>query len=527
MATYSDFVYSSAREVFYVIFRHKWKIILVFLLTVALVTLVTFMLPETYESRAGLLLRFGKENLPAVLDDEVTTLVDVTNDRTNELNAVMAVLTSYELAEQVVDAIGEGWILDRPDLRFEPLEIEKPDYDHPIKQLSRMGKKLMKTVLITLRLREELTTHQEAIKTVMDNFQTRVEKQNNVINLVYEAGYGPIAKAVLDHYITFYKKKHIEIFSDSMPQPEFYRTQAENLKKELTEWENTVDAYRKENRLANIERQKNVLIDRISELEAELNSVKAEARGLKAMVDTLDATARKLPRTHELARTSGLPNMAVNDYKETLKELKLEEKDLASRFPDTHRPLARLRKQIADVGRMLAGEREYRTEVTVGIDANREDLINRFQQETANYNAVLARITGLEEELVKDKEELDQVASHEMTLLQLERERDLVEKEYREYINNLQRSVISKTMDDADYSNITVAQQASAPLDPVRPNKVRNVALGILLGLFGGIAFAFLMEFLDDTLNTIEDAERKLGVPVLASMSEKDYKACI
>jgi capsular polysaccharide biosynthesis protein len=41
--------------------------------------------------------------------------------------------------------------------------------------------------------------------------------------------------------------------------------------------------------------------------------------------------------------------------------------------------------------------------------------------------------------------------------------------------------------------------------------------LGLFLGAFGGLGLAFFLEYLDDSLETIEDVEEKLQLPVLAS----------
>ena len=44
------------------------------------------------------------------------------------------------------------------------------------------------------------------------------------------------------------------------------------------------------------------------------------------------------------------------------------------------------------------------------------------------------------------------------------------------------------------------------------------VIAGALLGLVVGVALAFLLDYLDDTLETVEDVDRYLGLPVLGSI---------
>ena len=60
---------------------------------------------------------------------------------------------------------------------------------------------------------------------------------------------------------------------------------------------------------------------------------------------------------------------------------------------------------------------------------------------------------------------------------------------------------------------------------PVKPNKMLNIAIAFVVGLMTSIGLAFLLEYLDKTIKTDQDVARKLGLPVLGSISvmkEKD-----
>lgn len=62
-----------------------------------------------------------------------------------------------------------------------------------------------------------------------------------------------------------------------------------------------------------------------------------------------------------------------------------------------------------------------------------------------------------------------------------------------------------------------VVDAAIASDYPVRPNKRVIVGAAFLLSLIAGIAIAFLLERLDTSVRSAEDAERKLGLPMLAA----------
>jgi capsular polysaccharide biosynthesis protein len=66
----------------------------------------------------------------------------------------------------------------------------------------------------------------------------------------------------------------------------------------------------------------------------------------------------------------------------------------------------------------------------------------------------------------------------------------------------------------------TVWEPAVTPNDPVSPNPARNILLGLVLGLMLGVGLAFLLEYLDDTWHSAEEAELLSGVPTLGAIPE-------
>ena len=61
----------SLRDFLYILFRHKWKVILFFLAVMVTVTLGTFLVAEIYRAEAKLMVRIGRENVS--LDPTATT----------------------------------------------------------------------------------------------------------------------------------------------------------------------------------------------------------------------------------------------------------------------------------------------------------------------------------------------------------------------------------------------------------------------------------------------------------------------
>ena len=67
-----------------------------------------------------------------------------------------------------------------------------------------------------------------------------------------------------------------------------------------------------------------------------------------------------------------------------------------------------------------------------------------------------------------------------------------------------------------DTNNVRIIEGAAVPRAPVRPQKTRNLVVGVILGPGLGVATALVLEHLDDTVRSPQQVERVTGVPVLA-----------
>lgn len=88
-----------------------------------------------------------------------------------------------------------------------------------------------------------------------------------------------------------------------------------------------------------------------------------------------------------------------------------------------------------------------------------------------------------------------------------------------EAIANEVAQVVSEFIaDKMDQIPPTTIEYGSADGKPVSPNKMKNTALGIVLGAFLAMAIVVISYLLNDTIMTAEDVEKKLGMVVLASL---------
>ena len=92
------------REHLSVIFRRRRQILWVFLGIVAATALVSFLVPPTYDAESTLLLKAGREY--ADPSELMATAQGPTWDRRDLLNSEINILTSHEVLQETVAAVG-------------------------------------------------------------------------------------------------------------------------------------------------------------------------------------------------------------------------------------------------------------------------------------------------------------------------------------------------------------------------------------------------------------------------------------
>jgi len=71
-------------------------------------------------------------------------------------------------------------------------------------------------------------------------------------------------------------------------------------------------------------------------------------------------------------------------------------------------------------------------------------------------------------------------------------------------------------------NNVRIMDYAKTPQSPIKPRKKLNAMLGLLVGLMLGGGLAFLLEYLDTSVRTIEDVKKHFSWPVLGVIPRFD-----
>jgi succinoglycan biosynthesis transport protein ExoP len=162
---------------------------------------------------------------------------------------------------------------------------------------------------------------------------------------------------------------------------------------------------------------------------------------------------------------------------------------------------------------------------TAQLELTAEAEIAQAQFELTSLKETMGRREKERAELLKSMEtyrrRLSLAPALEQELLALTRERTAIQTQY-DNINqrkfNAQISMNAVT--DKKNETYRILDKANLPGKPVPPTRLQLVLIGIALGLFAGLAAAFVREYFEPSLANEEEAAAVLQIPILVSIPD-------
>jgi capsular exopolysaccharide synthesis family protein len=149
-----------------------------------------------------------------------------------------------------------------------------------------------------------------------------------------------------------------------------------------------------------------------------------------------------------------------------------------------------------------------------GLEAELEkapsEIVTAIQRK---YEAALARENLLRRSYEQQKGTTTQQTKDQIDLLAMSQELET----NRQILNTLLQRQREFQVTNGDRSNeVSIATYSRLPRVPIGPQRFRNIFVAFLLSLVAGIGLAFLLDFLDDTVKSVDDVDRYLHLPALA-----------
>lgn len=503
----------AVHDVLQTVFRHRRKMSFVFFMVSIPVMVWTLLATEIYQSEAEVIVRPGREYLP--LDPTALDSALPSPEFFEIVNAEKAVITSKHVMGNVVDVLGLEMVL----------RSAHPSWTSKAKKWIGFGaaggaakKDAGKSAEVLA-----LEAQDKGMRKISDGLGVHAE--GSTISLTFNSDDPDVAQTVLDTVVSEYLARHIEIF-ESKASPDFLKGRLSELADELERCEILLAEYRNDNDLAGLESEKQSLILAVSKLEGEISNTRALENSTKEQLAVFEEAIENRSERVEISKVTGTQDSVSDFLRQRLLELRLREKEFEALYNDSYRPLVDLRVQIANVEVTITEQEERNQETTVGLDATYTSLRSKID----NANSALAGHIALREtkehEIVGLRERLRTMASHEMMISRLRRNVMTSEQAYLEYKASLTHAEANAALDQAQLSNVVVAQEATRPVRPIKPQKTRNFALAIFAGLLAAIALVCFLDYTDDTFKNQVDVETFLQIPVLATISEEEFRSC-
>jgi uncharacterized protein involved in exopolysaccharide biosynthesis len=498
----------SLREPLNILFKRKNVIIAFFLVVVLTVGVGSFLVTPTYEAKAQVLVKIGRDNILVSSMGERYPFVNLEQEQI--INSEVEILKSKALSETVIQTLG-GPIAVFPSLKTAD---SKNSFKRLLKSLWPFsGKQESPAELENKRLYTALEMFQKAL--TIEGI-----KKSNAIFIYFSHKDPKMAAIVANKLAEAYIDYHLSL-PKSEKSYEFFKNQTNMLNKQLSETEKKLEGLKNAYKISNFDEQKSLQIRQKSDLQAALNralSEEVETRNRISMLkQQLGATPQNIPQRSEI--DSNLQLMSTLQAR--LVELELREKDLRSKYTDDSRLVKSVEEEIRVVRKKISEQQGLQfSRNTSGTNPTFQHLQQELMRQESEYRAIQGKTDAIQNQLKVCESELLAMDQVEFSFKELERKAELERKNYALYVAKLEESRISGAMSSEKISNVTLVEAAYAPLVPKNPKPTINILLSMVIGLFGGLGLAFLTERINGKIDNPEQIERILKVPVLTSIPE-------
>lgn len=233
----------------------------------------------------------------------------------------------------------------------------------------------------------------------------------------------------------------------------------------------------------------------------EINSALALAHAQRLSREALDAQAREVG-------VSALPmvidNQLIQELRQQYVQLVSQYEEKLVVFKPDYPEARRLKARLDDVAARIRGEEDR---IQGGI--RNDYLVALKNEESLRRQADLAKASALE---LNDR-------ATQYKILQREVETN---KEIHQSL--LQRGKEIDATVGSDISNIQVVDYALLPVKADKPRVRFSLMLALGIGLLLGVAAAFLLEFLDNTIKSIDEMSDRFGISILGVLPEAEKK---
>jgi tyrosine-protein kinase Etk/Wzc len=463
--------------------RRKLLAILVFSAAIALTLLVTARTKPLYE--AGATLMVESDNNRSILGDSKAGALFGFNSP--HIANHVELLRSRGLAQRVVARL--------PDSILAQLQSYRPYPSYPAPDAAQLLQALV---------------------------SARPLRETDIVQLRITAPSAVLATTLANLYADAYQDYNLDLSrTDVSAIRRFIEGQLALIGMRLDSAEESLERFKRRNRMINLDAETKALIDQQSDLATLHQQTLTQTQGDAAQLDHVRGLIEREAQG-ATAKLEDISSPLVANLKATLDQLEVEHANLLIRMgtplggmsPYSAR-MQNLSKQIADTRERLVRESGNLVSGQAFIDpvGRLKDLYQTALTLETGLAASRTRAGVLEQALAENDARLTRLPRTERVLARLTREVETDRRVYSLLSEHYEEARIQEVGRIPSVRIVDAAQGARK----TRPNVPSNLMLGFVLALLLASASAFAVDYLDTSVHTPQELERH-GFSVLASI---------
>jgi succinoglycan biosynthesis transport protein ExoP len=299
-----------------------------------------------------------------------------------------------------------------------------------------------------------------------------------------------IAADVVDNVAQVFIQRNFENKTESYTNTSnWLERSTRELKAKVEQSELALADYSRDNNIYSTEGKENLAIDKLSRLHDQATRAETD-RILKQSLyeEVLAGRADKLPEAFVEARTAEL--------QKRLGDLTVQAAQMDATYGPKNPRVIELKQQIVAIQQQ--------------VDESRYRLGDKLK---ADYERAVRDEASLKAALDRAKAE---AAQQNQAAIQYSLIKQDVETAKQLYTDFLQKTNQAKIQEHEQHNNLKMIDPPQVPRSPLGPNRARVILIGFFLSLVAGLGLALLLEYLDNTVKTVEDIARYAQLPALS-----------
>jgi polysaccharide biosynthesis transport protein len=507
-------------------YEGKWIILSIFVVVVSATGFYTMQQDDIYQSRATIRLNRSMDPLNQTSVQQLgaedlgfgSERIIANEIRVLRSEAVLNRITS-KLLEEAPQNRAQADTLPIMKAQSRPTTIRK------IARKLGLEDFFISVGLARLDTSSRLASHEVIASRVRGQLRAEREGYLDMITVIVVSTSPTEAARIANLAVEAYQERNLESARENiLTVKDFLESQLESKRDSLKRVEVDVRNFKQTHGIVSLPQESQSMISQLSQFEAQRDQAKIELEAGNKVLSELKLRIGEL-EPNLSTQLSNRPDPVLNQllYEKEAVDLEIQKTEFGKSDALKSRPdlQAFSEKELKDLKQRRAQLVKEITEITGKIIASGDvssspleqtrDIRQQILTKQIDNEALKAKIRSLDVTLKEYNREFDNLPAQSLQFARLERMRQSNEKLFTLLDGKYQEAVINEK---TTVSNVRVVDQATVPGSPIRPDRPKNMLIGVLFGLGLGFIIAMLVRYLDSTIRNPEDVE-KLGIPVL------------